>query len=273
MQAHPQVRRVHVVEGVKEVRQAGRAGGEESAASSRDVGPPDAGTRPVDPEVAVSGHRDFRLSTTHSSCGGGSASRTGFPPGGAGVVFKFRHPYRDRDNSRPPKWACGPTSGRLPGIKFKAKDAAAEGTASVAIGSSFPQQRRFRLSVRRSRRHRTAMARLAEIFPRRGARARQGRSRVAREREHDVEGAQVYLGVLDFARAYRHETWPCGGTAARHLAVVGELPSRSSSATRTCTRQGARETLREVFVRLQQVGDAWPSFSCDRPRRRRRWCC
>jgi hypothetical protein len=176
----------------------------------------------------------------------------GFPLGEPEVVFKYRHP----DQQRAAEVDVRPN---IPGeyrIKFKAEALPLKDRLG-AYRLLFSHNVQFPLS-RVPEGDRTAMERLAEIFPALKVLKRKKGDRVSLVNQTYVEEVLQDIGVLDFGKGVSADAnialWR---TRGEHLPLVGEFAFQVKFKSRQAVHDKARERCAKFFIRLQQIGAPW----------------
>jgi hypothetical protein len=206
-------------------------------------------TRPAIREVLFLDMDDFRLYNNAFILRRRVRFEDGFPVDEPEVVFKFRHP----DQQQAAEVDVRPN---IPGdyrIKFKAEALPLKDMLG-GYRLLFSHNVQFLLS-RVPESDRTAMARLAEIFP-----ALKVLKQAKGERGSLVNQTRRSFRIWACWTSARASppmrTWRCG---AREASIshswASSLFRSSSSAARTCTTRRAR--CAKFFIRLQQLGAGW----------------
>src|SRR5215475_1949185 len=210
------------------------------------------GSRPAIREVMFLDTEDFRLYDNAFILRRRVRFEDGFPAEEPEVVFKFRHP----DQQQAAEVDVRPN---LPGdfrIKFKAEALPLKDQLG-GYRLLFSHNVQFPLSQAPSG-DRTAMERLAEVFPALKALKHTKTDRVSLVNQTIVEEVLQDLGTLDFGKGVMADAnvalWR---TRGEHLPLVGEFAFQVKFKRRADVRDKARERCAKFFVRLQQIGSAW----------------
>jgi hypothetical protein len=210
------------------------------------------GTRPAIREVMFLDAEDFRLYNNAFILRRRVRFEDGFPAEEPEIVFKFRHP----DQQRAAEVDVRPN---IPGdyrIKFKAEALPLKDRVG-GYRLLFSHNVQFPLS-RLPEGDRTAMARLAEIFPAMKVLKHTKNERVSLVNQTIVEEVLQDLGVLDFGRGVTADAnvalWR---TRGEHLPLVGEFAFQVKFKRREDVHDSARERCAKLFIRLQQIANDW----------------
>jgi hypothetical protein len=209
-------------------------------------------TRPAIREVLFLDTGDFKLYNSAFILRRRVQFEDGFPVGEPEVVFKFRHP----DQQQAAEVDVRPN---MPGdyrIKFKAEALPLKDQLG-GYRLLFSHNVQFPLS-RVPEGDRTAMARLAELFPALKVLKRGKNERVSLVNQTFVEEVLQDLGVLDFGKGVTADAnvalWR---TRGEHLPLVGEFAFQVKFKRRQDVHDKARARCARFFIRLQQIGAAW----------------
>ena len=213
---------------------------------------PAKGTRPAIREVAFLDTEDFRLYNNAFILRRRVRFQDGFPAEEPEVVFKFRHP----DQQQAAEVDVRPN---LPGeyrIKFKAEALPLKDQLG-GYRLLFSHNVQFPLSHAPGG-DRTAMERLAEVFPALKTLKESGTDKVSLVNQTIVEEVLQDLGTLDFGKGVTADAnvalWR---TRGEHLPLVGEFAFQVKFKRRQDVHDKARERVAKFFIRLQQIGAAW----------------
>ena len=209
-------------------------------------------TRPAIREVLFLDTGDFRLYNNAFILRRRVQFEDGFPVGEPEVVFKFRHP----DQQQAAEVDVRPN---IPGeyrIKFKAEALPLKDQLG-GYRLLFSHNVQFPLS-RAPGGDRTAMARLAEVFPALKVLKQDKGERVSLVNQTFVEEILQDLGVLDFGKGVTADAnvalWR---TRGEHQPLVGEFAFQVKFKRRQDVHDKARARCAKFFIRLQQIGAAW----------------
>lgn len=209
-------------------------------------------TRPAIREVLFLDTGDFRLYNNAFILRRRVQFEDGFPVGEPEVVFKFRHP----DQQQAAEVDVRPN---IPGdyrIKFKAE---ALPLKDQLGGYRLLFSHNVQLPLSRvPEGDRTAMARLAEMFPALRVLKQAKGERVSLVNQTFVEEVLQDLGVLDFGKGVTADAnvalWR---TRGEHQPLVGEFAFQVKFKRRRDVHDKARARCAKFFIRLQQIGAAW----------------
>ena len=211
------------------------------------------GTRPAIREVIFLDTEDFRLYNNAFILRRRVQYEDGFPIGEPEIVFKFRHP----DQQRAAEVDVRPN---LPGdfrIKFKAEALPLKDRVG-GYRLLFSHNVEFPLSHAPVEGDRSAVARLAEIFPALRSLEHRADEHVSLVNQTIVEEVLQDLGELDFGKGVTANAniglWR---TRGEHLPLVGEFAFQAKFETRGDVHDKARRRAAALFVRLQQIAQAW----------------
>ena len=209
-------------------------------------------TRPAIREVIFLDTEDFRLYNNAFILRRRVQFEDGFPIGEPEIVFKFRHP----DQQRAAEVDVRPN---LPGdyrIKFKAEAL----PLKDRIGGYrllFSHNVEFPVSHAPTDGDRSAIARLAEVFPALHSLNRSD-GHVSLVNQTIVEEVLQDLGELDFGKGVTaNANVALWRTRGEHLPLVGEFAFQAKFETRNDVHDKARRRVAALFVRLQQIAQAW----------------
>jgi hypothetical protein len=209
-------------------------------------------TRPAIREVIFLDTEDFRLYNNAFILRRRVQFEDGFPVGEPEIVFKFRHP----DQQRAAEIDVRPN---LPGdyrIKFKAealplKDRVGGYRLLFSHNVEFPLSHAPEGDT-------SEIERLAEIFPALQSLERHTGDRVSLVNQTIVEEVQQDLGQLDFGKGVvANANVALWRTRGEHLPLVGEFAFQAKFDTRDDVHDKARRRVAALFVRLQQIAQAW----------------
>lgn len=211
------------------------------------------GTRPAIREVMFLDAEDFRLYNNAFILRRRVRFEDGFPVEEPEIVFKFRHP----DQQRAAEVDVRPN---IPGdyrIKFKAEALPLKDKLG-GYRLLFSHNVQFPLSHAAGGDDRTAMTRLAEIFPAMKVLKHTAKDRVSLVNQTIVEEVLQDLGVLDFGkRVTAHANVALWRTRGDHLPLVGEFAFQVKFKRREDVHDSARVRCAKFFIRLQQIANAW----------------
>jgi hypothetical protein len=206
-------------------------------------------TRPAIREVLFLDTGDFKLYNNAFILRRRVQFEDGFPVGEPEVVFKFRHP----DQQQAAEVDVRPN---LPGeyrIKFKAEALPLKDQLG-GYRLLFSHNVQFPLS-RAPAGDRTAMARLAELFPALKVLKRAKGERVSLVNQTFVEEVLQDLGVLDFGKGVTADAnvalWR---TRGEHLPLVGEFAFQVKFKRRQDVHDKARARCAKFFIRSSRSG-------------------
>lgn len=210
------------------------------------------GSRPAIREVMFLDTEDFRLYNNAYILRRRVRFEDGFPSEEPEVVFKFRHP----DQQQAAEVDVRPN---LPGdyrIKYKAEALPLKDRVG-GYRLLYSHNVQFPLSHAPGG-DRTAMERLAEIFPALKTLRQTKADRVSLVNQTIVEEVLQDLGTLDFGKGVTADAnvalWR---TRGEHLPLVGEFAFQAKFKRRADVHDKARERCAKFFIRLQQIGGAW----------------
>jgi len=210
------------------------------------------GSRPAVREVMFMDTEDFRLYNNAFILRRRVRFEDGFPAEEPEVVFKFRHP----DQQQAAEVDVRPNLPRDYRIKFKAEALPLKDRLG-GYRLLFSHNVQFPLSHAPGG-DRTAMEKLAEVFPALKTVKRTKTTRVSLVNQTIVEEVLQDLGTLDFGKGVTADAnvalWR---TRGEHLPLVGEFAFQVKFKRRSDVHDKARERVAKFFVRLQQTGSAW----------------
>lgn len=208
--------------------------------------------RPAIREVMFMDTEDFKLYNNAFILRRRVRFEDGFPAEEPEIVFKFRHP----DQQEAAEVDVRPN---LPGqyrIKFKAEALPLKDRAG-GYRLLYSHNVQFPLSQAPGG-DRTAVERLAEVFPALKAVKQAKAERVSLVNQTIVEEVLQDLGTLDFGKGVTADAnialWR---TRGEHQPLVGEFAFQVKFKRRDDVHDKARERCAKFFVRLQQIGSAW----------------
>ena len=210
------------------------------------------GARPAIREVMFLDTEDFRLYNNAFILRRRVRFEDGFPADEPEVVFKFRHP----DQQQAAEVDVRPN---LPGdyrIKFKAEALPLKDRPG-GYRLLFSHNVQFPLS-HAPEGDRTAMERLAEVFPALKTLKQTKADRVSLVNQTIVEEVLQDLGTLDFGKGVTADAnvalWR---TRGEHLPLVGEFAFQVKFKRRQDVHDKARERCARFFIHLQQITSNW----------------
>jgi hypothetical protein len=210
------------------------------------------GAKPAIREVAFLDTADFRLYNNAFILRRRVRFEDGFPAEEPEVVFKFRHP----DQQQAAEVDMRPN---LPGdyrIKFKAEALPLKDQLG-GFRLLFSHNVQFPLSHAPGG-DRTALERLAEVFPALKSLKRIKADKVALVNQTIVEEVLKDLGTLDFGKGVTaNANVALWRTRGEHLPLVGEFAFQVKFKRRQDVHDKARARCAKFFIRLQQIGAAW----------------
>jgi len=210
------------------------------------------GSRPAVREVMFMDTEDFRLYNNAFILRRRVRFEDGFPAEEPEVVFKFRHP----DQQQAAEVDVRPNLPRDYRIKFKAEALPLKDRLG-GYRLLFSHNVQFPLSHAPGG-DRTAMEKLAEVFPALKTVKRTKTTRVSLVNQTIVEEVLQDLGTLDFGKGVTADAnvalWR---TRGEHLPLVGEFAFQVKFKRRSDVHDKARERCAKFFIRLQQTGSAW----------------
>lgn len=210
------------------------------------------GTRPAIREVMFLDTEDFRLYNNAFILRRRVQYEDGFPVGDPEVVFKFRHP----DQQQAAEVDVRPNITGDYRIKFKAEALPLKDQLG-GYRLLFSHNVQFPLTHAPAG-DRTAMARLAEVFPALKAVQHSEGERVELVNQTIVEEVLQDLGILDFGKGVTaNANVALWRTRGEHLPLVGEFAFQVKFKRREEVHDKARERCAKFFIRLQQIGAAW----------------